>query len=80
MPGFPRPRTVAPRALLSMDRWVDRASTDIPLRYVVTAAVLGDALGEKGDTAKSARLAPAAQQLANAARLNEVLGRPKRVE
>ena len=70
----------APRTLLAMDRWVDRASTDIPLRYVVTAAVIGEALNERGDPAASQRMVTAAHRLANAARLNEVLGQPKRVE
>ena len=38
------PYTWGPRRCMRMDRWVDRASSDIPLRYVVTAAVLGEAL------------------------------------
>jgi len=71
---------VAPRALRRMDRWVDRASVDIPLRYVVTAAVLGEALGQKGQIARGDSLMKQAQDLANAARLNQVLGQPKRVE
>jgi len=71
---------VAPKGLLTMDRWVDRASVDIPLRYVVTAAVLGEALAQKGQMAKGDSLMKQAQNLANAARLNEVLGQPKRVE
>ncbi len=40
-----------PATLMRMDRWVDRASSDIPLRYVVTAAVLGEAFLQRGDTA-----------------------------
>ena len=71
---------VAPKGLIRMDRWVDRASVDIPLRYVVTAAVLGEALNEKGKVAQGDSLMKQAQSLANAARLNQVLGQPKRVE
>ena len=70
----------APKTLLKMDRWVDRASVDIPLRYVVTAAVLGDALNTHGDPARGQQMMTQAQAIANAARLNEVLGQPKRVE
>ena len=71
---------VAPKGLIRMDRWVDRASVDIPLRYVVTAAVLGEAWNEKGQAARGDSLMKQAQSLANAARLNQVLGQPKRVE
>ena len=71
---------VAPKGLIRMDRWVDRASVDIPLRYVVTAAILGEALNERGQAAQSTQMMNAAQRIANAARLNEVLGQPKRVE
>ena len=70
----------APKTLIRMDRWVDRASVDIPLRYVVTAAVLGDALNTHGDPALGQKMMTQAQAIANAARLNEVLGQPKRVE
>jgi len=71
---------LAPKALIRMDRWVDRASVDIPLRYVVTAAVLGEALSEHGQQAAGQAMMTEAQRLANAARLNEVLGQQKRVE
>jgi hypothetical protein len=65
---------------MEMDRWVDRASSDIPLRYVVTGAVLGEALVQHGDTAAGDRAMKRAQALANAARLNEVFGQAKRIE
>ena len=71
---------LAPKALTRMDRWVDRASVDIPLRYVVTGAVLGEALTQHGQQAQGAEMMAEAQRLANAARLNEILGQPKRVE
>jgi hypothetical protein len=71
---------VAPKTLIAMDRWVDRASSDIPLRYVVTGAVLGEALVQHGDTAAGDRAMKRAQALANAARLNEVFGQAKRIE
>ncbi|HUO52970.1 MAG TPA: DUF2723 domain-containing protein [Gemmatimonadaceae bacterium] len=70
----------APKTLLRIDRWVDRASSDIPLRYVITAAVLSEALNSHGQPALGAQMMQQAQALANAARLNEVLGQPKRVE
>jgi len=71
---------VGPKTLMRMDRWVDRASSDIPLRYVVTAAVLGEALMQHGDSAAGQRVMLQAQGLANAVRLNEVFGQGKRVE
>ena len=71
---------VAPKGLLKMDRWVDRPSVDIPLRYVVTAAVLGDALSQHGNPALGQQMSAQALAIANAARLNDVLGQPKRVE
>jgi hypothetical protein len=59
---------------------VDRASSDIPLRYVVTAAVLGEALMQHGDSATGQRVMLQAQKLANAVRMNEIFQQPKRVE
>ena len=71
---------LAPKGLLAMDRWVDRASVDIPVRYIVTAAVLGEALNQHGQQAKGAQMTDAAHRLANAVRLNEMMGDPKRAE
>jgi hypothetical protein len=71
---------VGPKTLMRMDRWVDRASTDIPLRYVVTAAVLGEAMTQRGDSASGQKMMLQAQGLANAVRMNEVFGQGKRVE
>jgi hypothetical protein len=71
---------VGPATLMRMDRWVDRASSDIPLRYVVTAAVLGEALMQHGDSATGQRVMLQAQKLANAVRMNEIFQQPKRVE
>jgi hypothetical protein len=71
---------VAPKTLVKIDRWVDRASVDIPMRYVVTAAVLSEALNQEGKATLGAQLMQQAQAIANAARLNEVLGQPKRAE
>ena len=45
----------APGALMRRGQWVDRASSDIPLRYIITAALLSDLTKAQGDSAKSAK-------------------------
>jgi hypothetical protein len=71
---------VGPKSLIKLDRWVDRASVDIPFRYLVTSAILGDVLTKNGNAETGKRLGDQARQIANAARMNEVLGLPKRQE
>ena len=64
----------APEALIRRGQWVDRASSDIPLRYIITAALLSDLTKAAGDSAKGAKYLGTAMQMARAARLESVLG------
>jgi hypothetical protein len=64
----------APTALLKRGEWVDKASSDIPLRYVITAALLSDISKSEGDTAAGARYMTSALDMARAARVESVLG------
>jgi hypothetical protein len=68
---------VAPRSLIARGIWVDRASSDIALRYVITGAVLADVERSKGDTAEAGRIMGKTTELAHAAGLEEVLGLAK---
>jgi hypothetical protein len=81
---FDMPRTdslwksyVAPASLIKHGQWVDRASSDIPLRYVITAALLSDLSKAKGDTAQGTKYIDLALEMAHAARLESVLGYTK---
>ena len=64
----------APAALLKRGQWVDKASSDIPLRYVITAALLSDLSKARGDSAAGAAYLHAAIDMARAARVESVLG------
>ena len=78
---FDLPRTdslwnsyVAPAALLKRGEWVDKASSDIPLRYVITAALLSDIAKSQGDSVAGAKYLQSAIAMARAARVESVLG------
>jgi len=64
----------APAALIRRGEWVDRASSDIPLRYVITAALLSDISKARGDSALGAQYMDTAIKLARVARVEDVLG------
>ncbi|MEP7086985.1 MAG: hypothetical protein ABI884_06600, partial [Gemmatimonadota bacterium] len=64
----------APAALLKRGEWVDKASSDIPLRYVITAALLSDISKSLGDSAAAAKYMNTAIDMARAARVESVLG------
>ena len=64
----------APAALIRHGEWVDRASSDIPLRYVITAALLSDVHRSQGDTARATAYIDTAIKMARAARVEDVLG------
>jgi hypothetical protein len=64
----------APAALISRGEWVDRASSDIPLRYVITAALLSDLSKARGDSALGTRYMDTAIKMAHVARVEDVLG------
>jgi hypothetical protein len=64
----------APAALIRHGEWVDRASSDIPLRYVITAALLSDVHRSRGDTARATAYIDSAIKMARAARVEDVLG------
>ncbi|MDQ2930585.1 MAG: DUF2723 domain-containing protein [Gemmatimonadota bacterium] len=64
----------APAALLKRGEWVDKASSDIPLRYVITAALLSDLTRMQGDSAGAAKYMKTAIDMARAARVESVLG------
>ena len=64
----------APASLVRRGEWVDRASTDIPMRYVITAALLSDLSKARGDSALGAKYLDTAIAMARAARIEEVLG------
>ena len=63
-----------PASLLKRGEWVDRASSDIPLRYVITAALLSDLSKSQGDSVAGARFLQTAFEMARAARVESVLG------
>jgi hypothetical protein len=78
---FDLPRTdslwnsyAAPAALLKRGEWVDKASSDIPLRYVITAALLSDISKSQGDSVAGAKYLQSAIAMARAARVESVLG------
>jgi hypothetical protein len=54
--------------------WVDRASSDIPMRYVITAALMSDLLKAQGDSSAGAKYLGSAIDMARAARIEQVLG------
>jgi hypothetical protein len=64
----------APAALLRRGEWVDRASSDIPLRYVITSALLSDLSKARGDSALGVQYMDMAMKLAHVARVEDVLG------
>jgi hypothetical protein len=64
----------APAALLKRGEWVDRASKDIPLRYVITAALLSDLSKARGDTALGSQYIDMAIRMARVARVEDILG------
>ncbi len=64
----------APAALIRRGEWVDRASSDIPLRYVITAALMSDLVKARGDTSLASRYLNSAIKLAHVARVEDVLG------
>ncbi len=64
----------APAALLRRGEWVDKASSDIPLRYVITAALLSEISKAQGDSAAAAKYMTTAIDMARAARVESVLG------
>ena len=57
----------APASLVRHGEWVDRASSDIPLRYVITAALLSDVYRARGDSAKAKGYIDTAIRMARAA-------------
>ena len=64
----------APAALLKRGEWVDKASSDIPLRYVITAALLSDISKTQGDSVAGSKYMKTAIDMARAARVESVLG------
>jgi hypothetical protein len=64
-----------PRSLLARQRWIDRASEGIPLAYVITGAILADALGRNGDAAGASAVNASAHRIARATGLDGVLDR-----
>jgi hypothetical protein len=64
----------APGSLLKRGEWVDKASSDIPLRYVITAALLSDITKNQGDSVAGAKYMTEAIDMARAARVESVLG------
>ena len=53
---------------------MDKASSDIPLRYVITAALLSDISKSQGDSVAGAKYLQSAIAMARAARVESVLG------
>jgi hypothetical protein len=63
----------APAAMIRRGDWVDRPSVGIPFVYITTALMLADAVMAQGDTAKAGHLRRTAIEVAEAARLLDLL-------
>jgi hypothetical protein len=63
----------APKELIELGNWFDRASFGIPYTYTVTGYMLGDALKSKGQTKEAASIMTQVTDMAKAARLTDVL-------
>ena len=62
-----------PRELIDIGNWWDRPSFGIPYTYTVTGFILADALKSEGDTAKAASVMKEVTDMAQAARITDVL-------
>ena len=62
-----------PKELIDIGNWFDRPSFGIPYTYTVTGYVLADALKQLGQTAQSASVMKTVTEMAQAARLTDVL-------
>jgi Protein of unknown function (DUF2723) len=68
-----------PRTLLAHPGWVDRASVNIPMLYVVQGSVLAESLARRGlpgDTARARRVLGVAERLADNVGLGDIF-RPR---
>jgi len=63
----------APKELIQLGNWFDRASFGIPYTYTVTGYMLADALKAKGQTKEAATIMTQVTDMAKAARLTDVL-------
>ena len=63
----------APSAIIRRGDWVDRPSVGIPFVYITTALALADGVMAQGDSAEAGRLRKAAVDVAEAARLLDLL-------
>ena len=63
----------APKELIQLGNWFDRASFGIPYTYTVTGYMLAEALKSKGQTKEAASIMTQVTDMAKAARLTDVL-------
>ncbi len=63
-----------PAELIDIGDWIDRPSFGIPYTYTVTGFVLAEALKGRGNQAEAQRVMQTVQEMAVAARIEDVLG------
>jgi hypothetical protein len=62
-----------PKELIDIGNWWDRPSFGIPYTYTVTGFILADALKSQGETAKASSVMKEVTDMAQAARITDVL-------
>ena len=62
-----------PKELIDIGNWWDRPSFGIPYTYTVTGYILADALKSEGETAKASTVMKEVTDMAQAARITDVL-------
>jgi len=66
-----------PASILARGDWVDRPSVNIPATYIGTALILGQVLGQQGDTAQANKLRRTAVELGHVTRTLDLFMGPE---
>jgi hypothetical protein len=64
----------APEAAIERGRWVDRASVNMPMAYLITGAYLAEGLYRRGDTTKASSVMDTVMRVAAATDLESLFG------
>jgi hypothetical protein len=67
----------APKAIIARGDWVDRPSVSIPITYVSSALLLGEALERSGRSAEADRIRRAGVEVAEATRTLDLFVAPQ---
>jgi hypothetical protein len=62
-----------PAELIDIGDWIDRPSFGIPYTYTVTGFIIAEALRGQGRTAEAQKIMDTVREMAQAARINDVL-------